>query len=154
MVGATGARRATGGWTGFSGAEKGRLRGTQRLDAAVYARKSTELEVRNMVNVSVPERVAMKVTGHKTRAVSTATIVSPADLQGVARRLAARSRCDRHGRVCGLAGGRSPRPEHPMGTASRRPDDGGPSPARTAGIRLDRPGSFPCSGWKWRLGAA
>ena len=45
--------------------------------------------VRNIVNAGVPERVAMKVTGHRTRAVSDRHhIVSPADLQDVARRLA------------------------------------------------------------------
>jgi hypothetical protein len=41
-----------------------------------------------MVNLNVPERVAMKVTGHKTRApFDRYHVVSPADLQEVARKL-------------------------------------------------------------------
>ena len=45
--------------------------------------------VRNLVNAGVPEKVAMTITGHKTRAVfDRYHIVSPGDLQDAARKLA------------------------------------------------------------------
>jgi integrase len=45
--------------------------------------------VRNMINRSIPERVAMTITGHKTRAVfDRYHIVSPGDLQEAARKMA------------------------------------------------------------------
>jgi hypothetical protein len=44
--------------------------------------------VRNMVNLWVPERVAMRVSAHRSRMVfDRYHIVSPSDLQEVARKL-------------------------------------------------------------------
>jgi hypothetical protein len=48
--------------------------------------------VRNLVNDGTPEKVAMTITGHKTRSVfDRYHIVAPEDLRAAAARIAARS---------------------------------------------------------------
>src|SRR5262249_42621758 len=81
------ARACIGG--GFCGVEP--VPGTSgvRQVATMLRHDFRRTAVRNVVNLGTPERVAMSVTGHKTRSVfDRYHIVSPGDLQEVARRLA------------------------------------------------------------------
>ena len=83
--------------------------------------------VRNLVNREVPERVAMKITGHKTRAVfDRYHIVSPGDLQEAARKLT--------GTFSGTL------PQKQKGLLSQPPVFlGGVDGTRTRDLRRDRP---------------
>jgi hypothetical protein len=78
-------------WLDWGWPELGERRGDFRKAAGVAGRLRHDFRrtaVRNMVNAGVPERVAMQVTGRRTRSVfDRYHIVSSADLQDVARRL-------------------------------------------------------------------
>ena len=67
------------------------------LDHYVVARSGRGAKSGTLVNAGVPERVAMSITGHKTRSVfDRYHIVNPGDLQEAMRRLAGPNRAHSH----------------------------------------------------------
>jgi hypothetical protein len=71
--------------------------GQVELDHYVVARSGRGAKSGTLVNAGVPERVAMSITGHKTRSVfDRYHIVNPGDLQEAMRRLAGTNRAHSH----------------------------------------------------------
>jgi integrase len=79
-----GERRKSMSWTWRHACKRAGLSGKWKHDLRRTA-------VRNMVNAGISERVAMKITGHRTRATfDRYHIVSSGDLQDAARKMADR----------------------------------------------------------------